>query len=134
MNVTNTAAADLEQTLADLVTDAAKLQERANVALLRVRAEGTREITPVTRRPNGTYSGKIPDRSTDELYTVIAAMLKERPMRFAEIKHRTEATDNRIKSVLIRLQRSSRNYVNLGNTHKALWAWVSDEFLARYAK
>lgn len=67
----------------------------------------------------------------DALYLRIQGLITEHPRRFSELKAATRAEDNAIKSVLIRLQRDMKTCVNLGNKHKALWAIVSEEFLAK---
>ena len=71
--------------------------------------------------------------STEQLMDTIHAMLVERPLRFAEILEATGARDNRIKGVIMRLQREGVRVVDVApeGTGKAIWFIPSDEVLVR---
>lgn len=68
---------------------------------------------------------------TDELMTAVWRMLLDRPYRFREIVEATGAGENRIKGVIMRLQREGKRVVNIGEPTKALWFAPSDEVLKR---
>lgn len=61
------------------------------------------------------------DLSATPLYAKVRELITERPMPFRALLEATHATDNQIKSVLIRLQRDRHDVVNLGNGARALW-------------
>lgn len=73
---------------------------------------------------------------TEQLMAVLMQMLAERPMRFVEILEATGARDNRIKGVIMRLQREGVRVVDVApeGTGKALWFIPSDEVLTRLTR
>lgn len=70
---------------------------------------------------------------TEELMRVVCEMLTQRPMRFVEILEATGARDNRIKGVLMRLQREGVRVMDVApaGVGKALWFIPSDAVLER---
>lgn len=73
---------------------------------------------------------------TEALMTSIQMLLIERPRRFVELLEATGARDNRIKGVIMRLQREGVNVVDIAppGTGKALWFIPSIEAVARLAR
>lgn len=121
----------------DLVEQARQLRMQAE-ALERDarRARGTqRNLKPgnviVKPKHGPNYVGD--DGPTEELMRVVQAMLTERPLRFVEILEATGARDNRIKGVIMRLQREGVRVVDVApaGIGKALWFIPSDEVLKR---
>jgi hypothetical protein len=75
------------------------------------------------------------DGPTEELMVVVQAMLQDRPSRFQEILEATGARDNRIKGVIMRLQREGVNVVDVSPVQgKALWFIPSQEVLQRITR
>lgn len=74
------------------------------------------------------------DGPTEELMVAVWRMLLDRPWTFQEILEATGARDNRIKGVIMRLQREGKRVVNVGTATKALWFAPSDEVLKRIAQ
>ena len=62
---------------------------------------------------------------------VVHRMLVEHPRTFRELKDMTGAGDNRIKGVLMRLQREGTTLVNLGSDNRAIWFAPGPEALKR---
>lgn len=73
------------------------------------------------------------DGTTEELMATVQRMLMDRPWRFSELLEATGARDNRIKGVIMRLQREGVRVVDVApaGVGKALWFIPSDEVLAR---
>lgn len=71
--------------------------------------------------------------STDELTEIVLELLSQRPMYFREIVEETGARANRIKGVIVRLQREGHRVIDLApaGALKALWFVPSDEVLER---
>lgn len=71
--------------------------------------------------------------TTEELMRTVKEMLLERPLRFQELLEGTGARDNRIKGVIMRLQREGVRVVDVApeGTGKALWFIPSDAVLER---
>ena len=91
-------------------------------------------------RPDGSYSVSRARRNvvvpngepaTHELYETIKQLITDQPRRFRDIVEATHAGENRIKGVLVRLQRDGAGVVNLGDGARALWFIPDDEVLAR---
>lgn len=68
---------------------------------------------------------------TDELKMTVWRMVLDRPCLFREIVDATGAGENRIKGVIMALQREGKRVVNVGEPTKALWFAPSDEVLKR---
>ena len=125
----------------DLVEQARQLRLQAEDLEKKVQlARGTRDRA---RKPTGQVLVK-PSRgphwtgdegTTEDLMATIQRMLTERPWRFAELLEATGARDNRIKGVIMRLQREGVRVFDVApeGTGKALWFIPSDEVLARIA-
>jgi hypothetical protein len=67
---------------------------------------------------------------------VVRAMLEERPMMFQEILEACGARDNRVKGVIMRLQREGVRVVDVApsGTGKALWFIPSEAVLERLTR
>lgn len=127
----------------DLVEQARQLRLQAEALEKKVERElarGTqRNVVPkgnVIVKPARGRWWTGDDGTTEELMGVIQAMLKERPCRFVELLEETGARDNRIKGVIMRLQREGVNVVDVApeGTGKALWFIPSPEVLARLTR
>lgn len=73
---------------------------------------------------------------TEELMLVVQQMLTEHPMRFVQLLEATGARDNRIKGVIMRLQREGVRVVDVAppGTGKAIWFIPSAEVMARLTR
>lgn len=125
----------------DLVEQARQLRIQAEEIEKSVRsARGTRETRPATRnlivKPARGPFWVGDEGSTEELMATIQRMLMERPWRFVEILEATGARDNRIKGVIMRLQREGVRVVDVApeGTGKALWFIPSDQVLERLTR
>ncbi len=76
------------------------------------------------------------DGPTEELMGAVRRMLTERPWRFQEMLEALGARDNRIKGVIMRLQREGVRVVDVApeGTGKALWFIPSDAALQRLTR
>jgi hypothetical protein len=121
----------------DLVEQARQLRIQAEELEKTARhARGTRNRSPTGRfvaGPKHSADWVGDEGTTEELMAVVQRMITERPRRFAELLEATGARDNRIKGVLMRLQREGVRVVDVApeGTGKALWFIPSDEALTR---
>lgn len=122
----------------DLVEEARQLRLQAEALEKKVRlARGTERIakpasTVVVKPSFGPYyTGD--EGPTEQLMEVVKAMLQERPWMFRDMLEATGARDNRIKGVIMRLQREGVKVVDVApeGTGKALWFIPSDAVLER---
>lgn len=126
----------------DLVEQARQLRLQAEELEKNARrARGTQRMRRATAgqnvivKPSGPYwVGN--EGSTEELMETIQKMLTERPWRFREILDATGAGDNRIKGVIMRLQREGVRVVDVApeGTGKALWFIPSEAVLDRLTR
>lgn len=120
----------LEERALALETEAAALHEQVAAARgtltlspepAAAPARGTRDLE---RRPAGEYAQHATPAS--ELYRQVRAALADKPYTFRDlcvavgIAHEGE---NRVKSVIVRLQRDGHPVVNLGTSQRAIW-WI----------
>lgn len=111
---------------------AAELQKSADALLQQVKhARGTRDdITKRDNRGKGEYHlGN--EGPTSELLETIKGMLDGKAWTFRELLDATGAGDNRIKGVLMRLQREGVNVVNVGSETRALWTIMTPAAFTR---
>lgn len=121
----------------DLVEQARQLRLDAEALEKKVQlARGTQRVTRAPQniivKPHGPHW--VGDEGpTEQLMIVVKDMLEERPLRFQEILDATGARDNRIKGVIMRLQREGVRVVDVSPPHsgKALWFIPSDDVLKR---
>jgi hypothetical protein len=125
----------------DLVEEARQLRLQAEALEKKVQlARGTKRLEKpagnvIVKPPRGPYW--VGDEGpTEELMTVVKTMLEERPMRFVEILEQTGARDNRIKGVIMRLQREGTRVIDIApeGTGKAVWFIPSDAVLDRLTR
>lgn len=109
---------------------AAELTRAADELVAKTRlARGTRDnVKPLTRASEYHVGNEGP---TAELLEVVKTMLTGHARTFREILDATGAGDNRIKGVLMRMQREGVNLVNVGTDTRALWTIMSPEAYAR---
>lgn len=90
--------------------------EQLEAAMRRVR--GTREIRPARR-----VDTIDPAASTPLLYAHVERLLRRSPLTFRDLMAALGAgtNENRVKGVLVRLQRDGRGVVNLGDGARAVW-------------
>jgi hypothetical protein len=132
-----------ESQVSDLAQRAEALAAMARDLAEQVRlAKGTRPmpvVAPVagtTRRARpdeGRYGLKGKDLAaampatepTERLYERVASALESKPMPFRELMSALgpDINENRVKGILVRLQRDGRGVVNLGNGARAIW-WI----------
>jgi hypothetical protein len=122
----------------DLVEQARQLRLQAEELERSARhARGTQrnvapKPVPVVKPARSVYwTGD--EGTTEQLMAVIQQMLAERPRLFREIVEATEAGENRIKGVIMRLQREGVRVVDVApeGTGKALWFIPSSAVLER---
>lgn len=106
-----------------------ELEEQAAELVRRLHAvRATRDLKPARASTEYFVGDEGP---TPDLMATVQRMITARPMTFQEIKGETGARDNRIKGVLMRLQREGVRVVNMGTELRALWFIPSDEALKR---
>lgn len=130
---------DNRKTVQDLVEESRQLRLQAEALEKKVAlARGTQRIPKtgsVIVKPSGPYY--VGDEGpTEQLMSVVQTMLTERPMRLTEILDATGARDNRVKGVLMRLQREGVRLVDVApeGSGKALWFIPSDAVIAKLAR
>lgn len=120
-------ALEMRRKAEELLEQAKKL-ELARGTQRDVTKQAKAATTPA--RPDGSYH--VGDEGpTGELMQVVQRMLIEHPRTFRELKDMTGAGDNRIKGVLMRLQRESTVLVNLGTDARAIWFAPGPEAMKR---
>lgn len=125
---------------ADLVEEARQLRLQAEELERKVRmARGTarmRKPTNVIVKPARGEHYVGDEGPTEQLMAAVRALLTERPHTFQEILEATGARDNRIKGVIMRLQRDGVRVVDLAptGTGKARWFIPSDEIMRRISR
>lgn len=101
-------------------------------------ARGTADVTAEARAVSVTAGPGVyrvgDEGPTPELMQAVRRMLVEHPMTFQEILDMTGARANRVKGVIMRLQREGTAVVNLGTEAKAIWFCPSPEVLKRLQK
>ena len=120
MNRTKTATKITTESTAnmtELVQRAEALEAAAlELATAMKAARGTREIV----RPAPA------DVATAELYERVRGALEDKPLTFRDLCTTLQVDasgENRVKSVIVRLQRDGHSMVNLGNGSRAIW-WI----------
>lgn len=122
----------------DLVEQARQLRLQAEqLEVAAKHARGTQRVKRPTQNvivkpARGPYY--VGDEgTTEELMQVVTRMLTDRPWRFSEMLEALGARDNRIKGVIMRLQREGVRVVDVApeGTGKALWFIPSDAVLTR---
>jgi hypothetical protein len=123
---------DLVEQARQLRLQAEQLEKAARVARGTERIKRATQSNVIVKPARGPYY--VGDESsTGNLMAVVQRMLTERPWRFSEMLEATGARDNRIKGVIMRLQREGVRVVDVApeGTGKALWFIPSDEVLTR---
>ncbi len=123
----------------DLVEQARQLRQQAEALEKMVKkARGTRRNTKVPwfgepkgdklMRPTRSPYFVGDEGSTEQLMDAVQRMLAERPWNFHDMLEALGARDNRIKGVIMRLQREGVRVVDVApsGTGKALWFIPSD--------
>ncbi len=72
--------------------------------------------------------------STEELMATVQRLITEHPLTFQELLERTGARDNRIKGVLMRLQREGVKVYNIGLQSRAIWFIPNEDVLLKLIK
>lgn len=119
-----------------LAEEARKRAEEARELERKVRlARGTRQeirrVPAPVPAPRASRYFVGDNGPTEQLMQVVSEMLQERPWTFRDILDQTGARDNRIKGVIMRLQRDGVKVANLGEENKALWFIPDQEVLRR---
>jgi hypothetical protein len=114
----------------DLVEEARQIRLAAEALEKKVKlVRGAKQVV----KPHSVfYVGD--EGPTDALMESVRALLKERPRTFRELLEETGARDNRIKGVIMRLQRDGEHVINLGNETKASWFIPDTVVLERLLK
>ena len=102
-------------------------------------ARGTGDVTAEARAASGAIASpgayRVGDEGpTPELMQAVHRMLAEHPLTFQQILDMTGARANRVKGVIMRLQREGVPVVNIGTEAKAIWFCPSAEVLKRLQK
>jgi hypothetical protein len=124
----------------DLVEQARQLRIQAEqlekkVLLARGTQREVKRPNVIVKPAHGPYY--VGDEGpTEQLMGVVKSMLEERPLRFQEILDATGARDNRVKGVIMRLQREGVRVLDVApeGTGKALWFIPSDSVLERLTR
>lgn len=129
---------DKNKAKGDLVEQARQLRLQAEDLEKRL-ARGTRgnvKLARPTVQPTRSPYWVGDEGPTEELMSTVQRMLMERPCRFTDLLEATGARDNRIKGVIMRLQREGVRVVDVspGGTHKALWFIPSEAVLRRLTR
>lgn len=107
-----------------LEAEARRLHDEARLA------RGSRDLTmqaPAVVADVVTAAPAKPD-ATSQLYRDAEAALRVQPRTFRDLCAALaidESNENRLKSVIVRLQRDGHNVVNLGNGARAIW-WIDE--------
>ena len=129
-----------KKTTSDLMRDAAALRahtEALSAEMQKATAEiaaTAEELSRRLRHVKATRELSTPigdDTTTAVISSAVERLLRERPMLFRDLLEATGARDNRIKGVIMRLQREGVDVVNLGNEQRALWFIPNQELLKR---
>lgn len=117
-----------EQIIQNLADKANNVAKEAEELMRQIRiARGTRDLTPV---PAPTYVGD--EGPTGELLEAVRRLVTERPQMHQDLLQATGARADRIKGVLMRIQREDDSrLVNLGTETRALWFIPDGETLKR---
>lgn len=90
-------------------------------------------VPAMIRSPSDAYVGD--DGPTAELMAKVRDLISERPLLLQDLIYATGARPNRLKGVLMRLQREEgATLVNLGTETRALWFMPDEETLKRIRK
>jgi hypothetical protein len=131
-----TVKADLVEQARQLRLQAEALEKKVSRELARGTQRGVRPPQNVIVKPayGPYYVGD--EGPTEQLLEVVKDMLTEKPMRFQEILDATGARDNRVKGVIMRLQREGVRVVDIAPPHtgKAVWFIPSDAVLQRLSR
>lgn len=125
---------DLVEQARQLRMQAEELERNARLARGTARMKRPTQNLVVLPARGPHYVGD--DGPTEDLMRAIQSLLQERPLRFQELLEATGARDNRIKGVIMRLQREGVRVVDVApaGTGKALWFIPSDEVLERISR
>jgi hypothetical protein len=116
-----------DEAMQALRNEMAKVQEtldesRAALEKMMRFARGTQDnLSKITKAKTDPRNWVGDNGPTGELLMVIRRMLTTREYTFKELLAETGARDNRIKGVIMRLQRNGVNVVNNGTETRALW-------------
>lgn len=119
-------AHSLAQRGLELAIDAEKLESQIRLA------RGTREIEPMTLAEAESIPVAVNDKpsdqvradgesSTRDVINQVRTMLEARPCTFRELKEACQVSDNRLKGVIVQLQRAEIGLLNLGSPARASW-------------
>lgn len=100
---------------------------------LRLQAEDLeRKVTMARGTKTEVREARVGDDGpTEELMLAVKRLLSEHPLTFQELLERTGARDNRVKGVIMRLQREGTRVVNLGMQARAIWFIPAPEIEVR---
>jgi glutaredoxin 2 len=130
--MTPTKKENVVDTVSRLVERTLTLEEQNRELAARLRSvKGTRRDL---RAPSAGEYHVGDEGPTPELMQVVQRMLTERAMTFQELLDATGARANRIKGVIMRLQRDGVRVVNLGTEAKALWFCPSEAVMDRLVR
>lgn len=121
----NTTRSTIKHTVRkDLVEQARQLRLQAEELEKQARfARGTSDVTAEV----ALIGDEMP---TGALLALVQTLITDKPLTFQELLEATGARDNRVKGVLMRLQREGVKVVNLGSQTKARW-FIPDEAVLR---
>ena len=112
----------------DLVEQARQLRLQAEELEKQARfARGTGDVTAEV----ALIGDEMP---TPALMALVQTLITEKPLTFQELLEATGARDNRVKGVLMRLQREGVKVVNLGSQTKARWFIPNEDVLRRITR
>lgn len=121
----------------NLAEKARNVTEQAEELTRQLRsARGTRDrLPPPAPGPLAPRHYVGDEGPTPELLEAVRALVTDRPMTHQDLLQATGARADRVKGVLMRIQREDGGrLVNLGNEAKALWFIPDEETLKRLRK
>jgi len=130
---TFTRLAELTERTAELAAQAAELRARIaleqNVRLARGTKRDVKAPTPGKGVP--VVTPPVNDVASSPLYLQMKEMLAKRPYTLQELIETTKAEANKVKVVIMRMQRDEIGLENMGNRFRALWYIPSEAFRSK---
>lgn len=130
---TFTRLSELSEQSARLAQHIQELQQRIaleqNVRLARGTRRDVKAPTPGKGVP--VVAPPVNDVASSPLYLQMKEMLAKRPYTLQELIETTKAEANKVKVVIMRMQRDEIGLENMGNRFRALWYIPSEAFRSK---
>lgn len=133
---TMTRLAELTERSKQLAIETERLQQaitlEQNVRLARGTKRDIQGITQPTA-PAQPRPMLVTDVASSPLYAKVRELVTTRPLTLRELIEQTKAEENKVKVVLMRMQRDEIGLMNMGNRYRALWFIPSEAFRKQFA-